>query len=311
MLLAAHGGAGDWRPLRLPSAVSGVESAVSIGSRILLDDGSAVDAVCATVRELENNPVFNAATGGALNLDGVIELDAALMVGRDRTGGAVANLTRTQHPIDVARAVMEKTDHVLLAGEGALRFARATGFPDYDCSVPDRIEAHERALERLRTTGDDWLPRLQELLAEYPELQHGTVGAVAVDANGEFAAATSTAGFVLKLAGRIGDVAQLGAGTHATPHGAAGATGRGEIAMRLLSTARITALTEGGRSAQEAVELAVEESRVISGDIGFIAVDGRDGIGIAHGTPFMPHGFWRPGEAVQAFGRVADWPAIP
>ncbi|MFT6399257.1 MAG: beta-aspartyl-peptidase (threonine type) [Bradymonadia bacterium] len=281
------------------------------GRDILEAGGSAVDAVCATVRALEDNPVFNAATGGALNLDGIIELDAALMVGRDRSGGAVANLTKTRHPIDVARAVMEKTDHILLAGDGAVRFARATGFPEYDCSVPDRVEAHERALERLRTTGDDWLPRLKALLDEYPELQHGTVGAVAIDLNGEFAAATSTAGFVLKLAGRVGDVAQLGAGTYATPHGAAGATGRGEIAMRLLSTARVTALTEAGKSAQEAVEAALEEASVISRDIGFIAVDGRGGIGITHGTPHMPHAFWRPAEPVQAYGRVADWPTIP
>ena len=310
MLLAAHGGAGEWRPSRLSPAVDGVRAAVEIGREALERGESALDVVCATVRALEDHPLLNAGTGGALNLDGVIELDASVMVGSDRRGGAVANLTATRHPIDVARAVMERTDHVLLAGEGAVRFARAAGFAEYDCSVPDRVEAYERALHRLETSGDDWLPRLQELLKEYPELQHGTVGAVACDARGEFAAATSTGGFVLKLAGRIGDVAQLGAGTYATAFGAAGATGRGEIAMRLLSTHRITQLIEGGHDAQGAADAAVSEAAVIASDIGFIAVDGNDGIGIAHGTPFMPHAFWRSGGPVRAHARVADWNGI-
>ena len=311
MLLVAHGGAGDWRETRLSPAIEGVRAAVEAG-RVVLESGApAIDAVCETVRALEDNPLFNAGTGGSYNLDGVIELDASVMVGSNQSGGAVANLLATRHPVDVARAVMEKTDHVLLAGEGAVRFARATGFPEFDCAVPDRVEAYERALVRLRSTGDGWLPRLRALLDEYPELQHGTVGAVAVDANGEFAAATSTGGFVLKLAGRIGDVAQLGAGTHATRYGAAGATGRGEIAMRLLSTYRITSLIEAGRSAQLAVETALDEAEAISREIGFIAVDGRGGIGVAHGTEFLPHALWRSDTDVEAYGRVADWDSIP
>ena len=311
MLLVAHGGAGDWRDTRLTPAIDGLRASVEAG-RVVLERGeSALDAVCETVRALEDNRLFNAGTGGSYNLDGVIELDASVMVGSDQSGGAVANLRATRHPVDVARAVMEKTDHVLLAGEGADRFARATGFPEYDCGVPDRIEAYERALERLRTSGDGWLPRLRELLQEYPELQHGTVGAAAVDANGEFAAATSTGGFVLKLAGRIGDVAQLGAGTHANRFGAAGATGRGEIAMRLLSTYRITSLIEAGCSAQLAVETALDDAAAISREIGFIAVDGRGGIGVAHGTEYLPHAFWRSGGQVEAYGRVADWGTIP
>lgn len=310
MRLAAHGGAGDWRETRLGPAVEGVREAVEIGRALLVEGASALDAVCASVRSLEDHPLLNAGTGGSLNLDGIIELDASVMVGTDQRGGAVANLRDTRHPVDVARAVMEKTDHVLLAGDGAVRFARATGFEEYDCAVPDRVEAYERAIERLRTSGDDWLPRLQALLQEYPDLQHGTVGAVACDERGEFAAATSTGGFVLKLAGRIGDVAQLGAGTHASRFGAAGATGRGEIAMRLLSTYRITSLIEAGSSAQLAVETALEEASAIAPDIGFIAVDGRGGIGIAHGTEYMPHAFWQAGSEIRSHASVADWDGI-
>ncbi len=115
----------------------------------------------------------------------------------------------------------------------------------------------------------------------------------------------------MKLAGRIGDVAQLGAGTHANRHGAAGATGRGEVAMRLLSTYRITSLIEAGRSAQLAVDTALDDAKAISREIGFIAVDGRGGFGVAHGTPFLPHAFWQSGFDVAAYGCVADWAPIP
>lgn len=289
--IVAHGGAGDWHPDKHPRAREGLTMAVEAGRALLADGACALDAVCETVRLLEDNPVFNAGTGGALNIDGVVELDASVMTGPDQRGGAVAGLVRVRHPVDVARAVMEKTDHVLLVGEGARRFARAVGFEDYDPETPDRREAWERALERLRTDGDDWLPRLSTLIRQYPDLTHGTVGAVAVDAQGNTAAATSTGGVVLKLAGRVGDSPILGAGTWADAAGAAGCTGRGEIAMRMLATRHLCSLIAAGHSASDAAWNTVRDAAEFGNEIGLIAVDANGGVGAAHDTAAMPHAF--------------------
>src|SRR6202163_3082734 len=130
--MIAHGGAGNWRPGSAEDAVAGLRDAVEKGRAVLLAGGSSLDAVCATVVALEDNPIYNAGTGAVLNFDGFVELDASVMVSRDACIGAVAALQRVKNPILVARKVMEETDHVMLAGEGAQRFARVMGFPDYD-----------------------------------------------------------------------------------------------------------------------------------------------------------------------------------
>jgi len=130
--LMAHGGAGSWRPGSEQDAIDGMHDAVEAGRSVLRGGGTALDAVCATVVKLEDNPIFNAGTGAVLNYDGFCELDASVMVSRDARVGAVAALQRVKNPILVARKVMEETDHVMLAGEGAQRFARVMGFGDHD-----------------------------------------------------------------------------------------------------------------------------------------------------------------------------------
>src|SRR5205814_6544025 len=123
----AHGGAGNWRPGSESDALDGMRAAAQAGERVLRGGGSALDAVCATVVALEDNPIFNAGTGAVLNFDGFCELDASVMESRGARVGSVAALQRVKNPILVARKVMEETDHVMLAGEGALRFARVMG----------------------------------------------------------------------------------------------------------------------------------------------------------------------------------------
>src|SRR5258705_9779621 len=136
--LIAHGGAGNWRPGSEQEAVDGMKAAVEKGRSILRAGGSALDAVCATVVVLEDNPIFNAGTGAVLNFDGYCELDASVMESREARAGAVAALQRVRNPVLVARKVMEETDHVMLAGEGALRLPRVMGFHDQDAVTPAR-----------------------------------------------------------------------------------------------------------------------------------------------------------------------------
>lgn len=136
--LIAHGGAGSWRPGSEEDATRGMDAAVAVGRKILLSGGSALDAACATAVVLEDNPIFNAGTGGVLNVDGDVELDACVMVSARHQIGAVSGLQRVKNPILVARHVMEQTNHVMLTGAGALRFARAMGHRDYDPITPQR-----------------------------------------------------------------------------------------------------------------------------------------------------------------------------
>lgn len=268
--IAVHGGAGNWDPALHDDARAGVRAAAEVGRTMLGSGASALDAVCAVVVALEDNPVFNAGTGSVLNRDGDVEMDAAVMNGQDLGFGAVAAIRRIRNPVLVARCVMERSGHALLAGEGALRFARAQGFADYD-----------PVTARART---EW-----ERLRPGPQ---GTVGAVALDSQGGLAAATSTGGTVDKLAGRIGDSPLPGAGTYATELAAVSATGRGELVMRALAGKRICDLVEQGRTMQEAVVAVLQWMRAgIGGDAGFIAVSRAGSVGIAHGMAFMPHAF--------------------
>jgi beta-aspartyl-peptidase (threonine type) len=269
--IAVHGGAGDWEQRRQDLGLTGVRFAVDRGRAVLSEGGSALDAVTAAVVALEDDPVFNAGTGSVLNLDGAVEMDAGVMTGHDLGFGAVAAIRDVRNPVLVARRVMERSGHALLAGEGALCFARAQGFGDYD---PVTAQA------RLEWEGARGEARL------------GTVGAVALDGQGRLAAATSTGGTSLKLPGRVGDTPLPGAGTYATREAAVSATGQGELIMRTLAAKRICDLVGGGLALQEAVGRVLAEMReTVGADVGFIAI-GRDGsIGIVHGTPHMVHAF--------------------
>jgi beta-aspartyl-peptidase (threonine type) len=249
---------------------------------------------------LEDAPIFNAGTGSVLTWDGAIEMDASIMADGD-VFGAVGAIRHLRHPVRAARAVMEETDHWLLVGEGALALARmhAWGAAPWDPETPER-RARWRALrdEILRAAADAGSPsdpalarrgRLVALVKAHPVVAGtpGTVGAVALDREGRAAAATSTGGVWLKLAGRVGDSALPGAGTYVGPGGAVSATGHGEAILRV-QLARRAEFHLRTMDAPVAAARAIAEATERGCDAGLIAVDRRGGIGVAFNTAAMP-----------------------
>jgi L-asparaginase / beta-aspartyl-peptidase len=205
---------------------AGLRASLLAGHRVLAGGGCALDAVTAAVVALEDDARFNAGRGAVLTTDGRPEMDAAVMNGADRAAGAVAGVCGPRNPVLAARAVMERSGHVLLIGEGAERFCRAHGVafePATYFMTPRRVQALEDELARQRGGGAD----LRDDSA-----RHGTVGAVARDARGTLAAATSTGGMTAKLPGRVGDSPVFGAGTWADGTCAVSATGHGEFFIR-------------------------------------------------------------------------------
>ena len=288
-VIAVHGGCGRWEAAATAQALKGVRAAARVARLILQEGGMALDAVCAAVAVLEDNPLFNAGTGCALNRDGEAEMDASVMVGRGLRCGGVAALTRVRNPVLVARRVMESTAHILLAGHGALEFARQAGFPDYDPITRERLARHQRAIEAARAPGGE------------------TVGAVARDSSGDYAAATSTGGLAFKLPGRVGDSPIPGAGNYATPRAAASATGTGELMMRTLATKSVCDLIAAGKTARHAVravtscfELAAGQSAAI------IALDHASRVGVAIRGGDMPHAWYVEGDRRISVGTSAD-----
>ena len=303
--LIAHGGAGNIRPGGEARAVEGMQAAVELGRAILRSGGGALDAVCATVVALEDNPAYNAGTGSCLNYDGFVEMDACVMESDGARAGAVAALQRVKNPILVARKVMEETDHVMLTGEGAQRFARAMGFGDHDPVTAQRREDWEDKKRRIAEVLGPKSLNVRRFLREHPAYSGGTVGAVAVDAAGRLAAATSTGGVTLKLVGRVGDTPIVGAGNYASEYVAASATGTGEYVMRLLSTRAISERVGRGEPLEQAMRAVLEEmGRAFDADVGVIAVD-RGGNPVAlHRTRDMPHGFFSGDGPVTSRARV-------
>ncbi|HEX4330904.1 MAG TPA: isoaspartyl peptidase/L-asparaginase family protein [Usitatibacter sp.] len=291
--LIAHGGAGSWRPGSEAQAVEGMLLAVEAGRSILKGGGSALDAVCATVASLEDNPIYNAGTGAVLNFDGFCELDASVMESRESRVGAVAALQRVKNPILVARKVMEETDHVMLAGEGAQRFARVMGFGDHDPVTPARKADWARKREQLDEAMGKRGLKIRRFLKEHPEYAGGTVGAVAVDQDGVLAAATSTGGVTLKLVGRVGDSPLAGAGNYASRYVAASATGTGEYVIRALAGRAISEAMERGAPVDRAVADVLDRMRRdFDADVGMIAVDASGTPVARHLTRDMPHAFF-------------------
>src|SRR5476651_801034 len=291
--LIAHGGAGNWRPGSEQDAIDGMKAAVEKGRSVLLAGGSALDAVCATVVILEDNPIFNAGTGAVLNFDGFCELDVSVMVSRDACIGAVAALQRVKNPILVARKVMEETDHVMLAGDGAQRFARVMGFPDYDPITAARKADWQDKRKRVDEVLGKHSLKMRRFLKDHPDDAGGTVGAVAVDKDGILAAATSTGGVTMKLVGRVGDSPLAGAGNYASKHVAASATGTGEFVMRALAARAISeAVAHGAPLARAVSEVLDGLRRDYAADVGMIAVDSAGNAVGQHLTRDMPHAFF-------------------
>jgi beta-aspartyl-peptidase (threonine type) len=287
MFAMVHGGAGRYLPEETPMILEGCRAGVGVAWGLLSGGASALDAVEGAVRVLEDNPLFNAGTGSVLNADGIIEMDASIMEGRTLRAGAVANVRRVRNPVSVARKVLEEGRHVLLAGDGAMRFARACGIPDY----PEERLVTERQ-------GRRW------------EAHHGTVGAVALDASGVLAAATSTGGLFGKRPGRIADSALIGSGTYADNEVAVSCTGLGEAIIRTVMAHRIAFNMHRNGDAQRAAEEAVAylAARTVA-EAGVIVIGADGGFGYAHSTPDMPVG-WYSAAGVTTAMRCCKGPAL-
>ena len=289
--LVIHGGAGSMRPGRLDPeqekcARDGLDAALSAGASMLEKRESALDAVEAAVRVLEEDVCFNAGRGSVLTADGCIELDAAIMDGRDRRAGAVAGLRTTRAPVSLARLLLEKGPHVFLSGKGADHFARDHGVEQVD-------NAWFEAPERRR--------QLDELLAQGgfdDEVKYGTVGAVAADLHGHVAVATSTGGLTAKRWGRVGDSPLIGAGTYADDRSAAvSATGSGEYFIRAVAAHELAArMRLGGESLQQALDAVLEDIEGLGGRGGLIAVSPSGDAAWGFTTPAMYRGVAGPGE---------------
>jgi beta-aspartyl-peptidase (threonine type) len=268
--IAIHGGAGAvpraaLSPEREQLYRAGLSAALDGGYAVLEAGGSSLEAVASAVRILEDDPLFNAGRGAALTRDGAAELDAAIMDGKHMRAGAVASVRHVRNPVDLARHVMEKSRHVLLVGPGAEEFALEEGLQ----LVPNRYFRTNERIEQLQAE-----QRGEHVSDIVPP--RGTVGAVARDAAGNLAAATSTGGMTNKRPGRVGDSPIIGAGTYAK-NGvcAVSATGHGEYFIRVVAAHHVCAAVEHrGLALEEAVrELLHEILRGLGGDGGIIAID--------------------------------------
>jgi len=288
LAIAIHGGAGVIAREQLgadggAAYRQGLEAALDAGYAVLEAGGSSLDAVTTAVRLLEDNPLFNAGRGAVLAHDGRAYLDASIMSGKDLSAGAVTGVTTVRHPIDLARRVMEDSPHVMLSGEGAEEFAGLKGLervPNDWFITPTRRQQLDRVLQGRSAPRNE----LQGL---------GTVGAVAVDARGDVAAATSTGGMTNKRWGRIGDAPIIGAGTYANNASCAvSATGHGEYFIRSVVAYDICALVEyRGWSLERAAKEVVQGKLVQrGGEGGIIAVDPQGNLVLEFNSPGMFRG---------------------
>jgi len=296
-VIVIHGGAGFWPSSKHGLALKGVEEAAMRGYSILAKGETALKAVEETTISMEDNPVFNAGVGSSLNLKGEAEMDASIMDGRTLRAGAVALVKSFKNPVSLARLVMQETDHVFLAGIGAEKLGELYALQNAKPVNRARFDEWETLRSRLLSGKMKNMGRTLKLLRKYPEIEPGTVGAIAIDKNGDVAAATSTGGTALKFPGRIGDTPLIGCGTYADNEcGAASATGVGEGAIRLVLAKTACDLMSEGAVAQRAAEQAVKlENRRIGLPIGIITLDTKGNVGAAHSTPNMCWAFMRLG----------------
>ena len=289
--LVIHGGAGTIRRADLsPAEEAQIRGALTValerGASVLRSGGSSLDAVEAVVRTLEDNPRFNAGKGAVFNHEGVNELDACVMDGATGRAGAVAAVHRVKNPVTLARAVMEKSPHVLLVGDGAEAFARACGVELVDPSY-FYTEARWKALQK----------KLESDAARSgsapPSKEHGTVGAVALDVKGHLAAATSTGGLTDKRFGRVGDSPIVGAGTYADDATCGiSCTGTGEFFIRGVAAYDVAArMRYGHATVDRAASDVIAKIGAAGGDGGLIALDGRGRLAMPFNTEGMYRGY--------------------
>ena len=303
-VIAIHGGAGAISRAQMSPAleqqyIAALSAVVEAGQAILAAGGSALDAVTEAVRLLEECPLFNAGKGAVFTREATHELDACVMDGYTLKAGAVAGVSRIENPVLAARLVLDASPHVLLVGEGAHAFVASQGMPLVDpalFSTPERLAQLQRA-----QAGDDIV--LDHDAPLDPDRKFGTVGAVALDLQGNLAAATSTGGMTNKLPGRVGDSPLPGAGCYANNASVAvSCTGSGEVFMRTLAAYDIAALMEyGGMSLHEACAgVVMDKIPALGGSGGVIAIDREGNVAL----PFNSEGMYR------GYGYVGDAPNI-
>ena len=280
--IIVHGGAYDIPMDTHEAVLAGCRQAAQAGWAILAHGGSALDAVEAAVRVMEDDPAFDAGVGSYLNAAGQVELDAIVMDGRDLSFGAVAAVQCVRNPVTLARLVMAQSGHAMLVGAGAETFAHECGLP---LCPPEELWVG-RELERWQT----WNAR-GHAHAQSGTIPSDTVGAVALDAAGNLAAATSTGGTFNKLPGRVGDSPLVGCGAYADNRSAAAsATGLGEALMKVVISKTACDLVARGMAAQEAADAAIALlAERTTGTGGLIVLDRLGRVGIAHSTPHIAY----------------------
>lgn len=303
-VMVIHGGAGTieknlMTPEKEKAYTEALTEALQSGYDLLKEGKSSLEAVQATINVLENSPLFNAGKGAVFTHDGKNELDASIMDGETLKAGAVAGLTNIKHPINAARAVMEKSEHVMMVGKGAEQFAAANGC---DTVPPSYFFTQERWDQLQRTLKQDtegksaytpFDPR-ESRISGVSDLdkKFGTVGAVALDKKGNLAAGTSTGGMTDKKYGRIGDSPIIGAGTYCN-NATAGisCTGWGEYYIREVAAHRMSSLIELKKlSVQDAAKQVIEEIGKMGGDGGLIGLDKSGNIAMEFNTSGMYRG---------------------
>ncbi len=296
--IVIHGGAGTITRANLSSEkekeyIDALNTALDIGEKILKEGGAAIDAVQMVINSMEDSPLFNAGKGAVFTHDGTNEMDASIMDGATQNAGAVGGVTIIKNPINAARAVMEKSDHVFMVREGAEEFAKLNGVEIVDPSyffTESRFESLQRIIndEKTELSGND-----------ADEKKHGTVGCVALDINGNIVAGTSTGGMTNKRYGRIGDSPIIGAGTFAdNATCGVSSTGHGEYFIRYTVARDIAAMMEyGNKSLNEASEYIINKKLVEKGGTGgIIALDRKGNIAMPFNTEGMYRGWAKDGK---------------
>lgn len=304
--MVIHGGAGSrtppgWNAEQRAAREAAVAGALRAGHAILAAGGSSLDAVQAAIVLLEDDSTFNAGRGAVLNAEGRTELDAAIMEGPTLRVGTVAGVQRVRNPIVLARAVMERSEHVMMIGEGAEQFAQLVGVELVDPAY-FRTQAavnsleRERASEQRRRDSAAAAPRLPEGAGALVDSHYGTVGAVALDRQGRLSAATSTGGRTNKRYGRVGDVPIIGAGTYANAACGISATGHGEWFIRYTVARDICVGVEyrGQTIAAAADSMMFQVLDPIPVDGGVIGMDRQGRVAMSFNTASMPRGYVGP-----------------
>lgn len=294
--IIVHGGAGKHRDRE--RAKEGVLKACEAGYKILEKGGSALDAVCNAICEMENNPYFNAGYGATLTATGEVELDAAIMLGNNLKFGGVAGIRGFKNPILIARKVMEKTDHLLLVGRGAEEFAIIEGFKRENLLSEERFSFYKKIIaEKELYLKEEMKETWKWIREKYGVFAGDTVGACAVDKDGNIVAGTSTGGIFFKMEGRVGDTPCPGCGTYATPYCAASATGLGEAIMRVVLTKFICDRIEEGKDPFSACRMGIEYlEKKTGGQAGVILITSKCEFGYYMNTETMPVAFIKKGD---------------